>query len=51
MLAVDGTDPEELRKIMELELLNKEEQEEKIPSFSNPPAVFSDHRHHRAVLV
>ena len=31
MLAVDGTDPEELRKIMELELENKEEQEEKIP--------------------
>jgi chemotaxis protein MotA len=31
MLAVDGTDPEELRKIMELELDNKEEQEEKIP--------------------
>jgi chemotaxis protein MotA len=31
MLAVDGTDPQELRKIMELELDNKEEQEEKIP--------------------
>ncbi len=31
MLAVDGTDSQELRKIMELELDNKEEQEEKIP--------------------
>jgi chemotaxis protein MotA len=31
MLAVDGTDPQDLRKIMELELDNKEEQEEKIP--------------------
>ena len=40
MLAVDGTDPEELRKIMELELDNKEEQEEKIPSCSNPPVDF-----------
>lgn len=30
MLAVDGTEPQELRKIMELELDNKEEQEEKI---------------------
>jgi chemotaxis protein MotA len=31
MLAVDGTEPQELRKMMELELDNKEEQEEKIP--------------------
>lgn len=31
MLAVDGTESQELRKIMELELDNKEEQEEKIP--------------------
>src|SRR5271163_578150 len=31
MLAVDGTESKELRKIMELELDNKEEQEEKIP--------------------
>ena len=31
MLAVDGTEPQEVRKIMELELDNKEEQEEKIP--------------------
>ncbi len=31
MLAVDGTDSQELRQIMELELDNKEEQEEKIP--------------------
>jgi len=30
MLAVDGTEPQELRKIMELELDNQEEQEEKI---------------------
>jgi chemotaxis protein MotA len=31
MLAVDGSEPQEVRKIMELELDNKEEQEEKIP--------------------
>jgi chemotaxis protein MotA len=31
MLAVDGTEPEELRKMMELELDNKEESEEKVP--------------------
>jgi len=31
MLAVDGTEPQELRKMMELELDNKEESEEKIP--------------------
>jgi chemotaxis protein MotA len=30
MLAVDGTEPQELRKIMELELDNQEEREEKI---------------------
>ena len=32
MLAVDGTDPSEVRKIMELELANKSEIEEKIPA-------------------
>jgi len=37
MLAVDGTEPQELRKIMELELDNKEEQEEKFLSSSNRP--------------
>jgi len=31
MLAVDGTEPEELRKMMELELDNQAEREEKIP--------------------
>ncbi len=31
MLAVDGTEPEELRKIMELEMDNQAEHEEKIP--------------------
>jgi chemotaxis protein MotA len=31
MLAIDGTEPQELRKMMELELQNREEQEEKIP--------------------
>ena len=31
MLAVDGTEPQELRKMMELELDNKAESEEKIP--------------------
>ena len=32
MLAVDGTEPAEVRKIMELELANKSEIEEKIPA-------------------
>jgi chemotaxis protein MotA len=41
MLAVDGTDPQELRKIMELELDNKEEQEEKIPQFFESAGGFS----------
>lgn len=31
MLAIDGTEPEELRKIMELEMDNQSEQEEKAP--------------------
>ena len=31
MLAIDGTEPQELRKMMELELQNREEREEKIP--------------------
>ena len=41
MLAVDGTDPEELRKIMELELDNTEEQEEKIPQLFESAGGFS----------
>ena len=41
MLAVDGTEPHELRKIMELELDNKEEQEEKIPQFFESAGGFS----------
>ena len=41
MLAVDGTDPEELRKIMELELDNTEEQEEKIPHLFESAGGFS----------
>ncbi|MFY9645023.1 MAG: flagellar motor protein [Terriglobales bacterium] len=41
MLAVDGTDPEELRKIMELELDNKEEQEEKVPQLFESAGGFS----------
>jgi chemotaxis protein MotA len=41
MLAVDGTDPEELRKIMELELDNREEQEEKIPQLFESAGGFS----------
>jgi len=32
MLAIDGTEPQELRKMMEMELQNREEQEEKIPA-------------------
>jgi chemotaxis protein MotA len=31
MLAIDGTDPQELRKMMELEMSNQSEQEEKAP--------------------
>jgi chemotaxis protein MotA len=31
MLAVDGTEPDELRKIMELELINQAEYEEQVP--------------------
>ncbi len=41
MLAVDGTDPQELRKIMELELDNKEEQEEKIHQLFESAGGFS----------
>jgi chemotaxis protein MotA len=41
MLAVDGTDPQELRQIMELELDNKEEQEEKIPQLFESAGGFS----------
>ena len=32
MLAVDGTEPSELRKIMELELNNQSEKEERVPA-------------------
>jgi len=46
MLAVDGTEPQELRRIMELELDNKEEQEEKIPQLFESVGGFSPtHRH------
>jgi chemotaxis protein MotA len=41
MLAVDGTEPQELRKMMELELENKAEQEEKIPQFFESAGGFS----------
>jgi chemotaxis protein MotA len=41
MLAIDGTDSQELRKIMELELNNKEEQEEKIPQLFESAGGFS----------
>jgi chemotaxis protein MotA len=41
MLAVDGTEPQELRKIMELELDNKEEQEEQIPQLFESAGGFS----------
>jgi chemotaxis protein MotA len=41
MLAVDGTEPQELRKIMELELDNKEEQDEKIPQVFESAGGFS----------
>jgi len=41
MLAVDGTESQELRNIMELELDNKEEQEEKIPQLFESAGGFS----------
>ena len=41
MLAVDGTESQELRKIMELELDNKEEQEEQIPQLFESAGGFS----------
>jgi chemotaxis protein MotA len=41
MLAVDGTEPEELRKIMELELDTKAEAEDKIPSVFESAGGFS----------
>ena len=41
MLAVDGTEPQELRKMMELELDNQAEQEEKIPSVFESAGGFS----------
>lgn len=41
MLAVDGTESQELRKMMELELDNKEEQEEKIPQLFESAGGFS----------
>jgi len=41
MLAVDGTESQELRKIMELELDNKEEQEEKFPQLFESAGGFS----------
>jgi chemotaxis protein MotA len=41
MLAVDGTEPEELRNIMELELDNHAEQDEKIPQLFESAGGFS----------
>jgi chemotaxis protein MotA len=41
MLAVDGTEPQELRKIMELTLESMEEQEEKIPQVFEAAGGFS----------
>ena len=41
MLAVDGTESQELRKVIELELENKEEQEEKIPQLFESAGGFS----------
>jgi chemotaxis protein MotA len=41
MLAVDGTEPQELRKMMELELDNRAEQEDKIPQVFESAGGFS----------
>ena len=41
MLAIDGTEPEELRKMMELEMDNQAEQEEKTPQVFDAAGGFS----------
>jgi chemotaxis protein MotA len=41
MLAIDGTEPQELRKMMELELQNRVEREEKIPMVFEAAGGFS----------
>ncbi|HMD96042.1 MAG TPA: flagellar motor protein [Terriglobia bacterium] len=41
MLAIDGTDPQELRKMMELEMDNQTEHEEKIPQVFESAGGFS----------
>jgi chemotaxis protein MotA len=41
MLAIDGTEPQELRKMMELELQNRGEREEKIPMVFEAAGGFS----------
>jgi chemotaxis protein MotA len=41
MLAIDGTDPQELRKMMELEMDNQAEHEEKIPQVFESAGGFS----------
>src|SRR3954447_18302504 len=41
MLAVDGTEPSELRKIMELELNNQSEKEERVPAVFESAGGFS----------
>jgi chemotaxis protein MotA len=41
MLAIDGTEPQELEKMMELELQNRVEQEEKIPMVFEAAGGFS----------
>lgn len=41
MLAIDGTEPQELRKMVELELQNRAEQEEKIPMVFEAAGGFS----------
>ena len=48
MLAVDGTEPQELRKMMQLELDNQAEYEDNIPKvFESAGRIRSHHRHHR----
>lgn len=41
MLAIDGTEPQELRKMMEMELQNRAEQEDKIPMVFEAAGGFS----------
>ena len=46
MLAVDGTEPQELRKMMQLEIDNHADYEDNIPKVFESAGGFPHHRHH-----